>query len=169
LYEQRIGDPGDIERTRKEGDRWGGYDAVKAYVRGKWETTQWLLDKADLQTVGLWRGLDLDTKNERTEIVNTQTARGAMSYNKLPEAVVRRNGAASSTIKRSVANNWSKVTIRVQVPRTAIVSVPVYGQNAHNEHEVIIAGTAWKAWDAWQGPAPSFDEVPLPLHQGATP
>jgi hypothetical protein len=165
LHEERIGNPADVERTKREGNKWGGYDAVKAYIRGKWETTQYLLDKANLQTVGLWRGVGVDVEKERSVEVQVQST----IYEQLPDTVIRRNGAASWTVKRSVANNWSKVTLRAQVPRTAIVSVPVYGQNVHNEHEVIVAGTAWKNWDAWKGAAPSFDDVPMSLHSGATP
>jgi hypothetical protein len=167
LHEGRIGDPAEVEKTKREGNKWGGYDAVKAYIRGKWETTQFLLDKANMQTVGLWRGVGLDVTNERTETVTAGPH--VPAFSKLPDTSIRRNGAASWTIKRSVANNWSRVTIRAQVPRTAIVSVPVYGQNVHNEHEVIVAGTAWKNWDAWNGPAPSFEDVPMALHAGATP
>jgi hypothetical protein len=65
----------------------------------------------------------------------------------------------------TVSNNWdgdlNRVVLRASVPRTAAVSVPAYGINVHSEREVVVAGTAWKAWDAWQGRAPTFEQVPM--------
>ncbi|HMF29120.1 MAG TPA: hypothetical protein VKE42_10140, partial [Candidatus Cybelea sp.] len=62
-------------------------------------------------------------------------------------------------------NGWgsdqNRVVLRAEVPRTAAISVPAYGVNVHGEHEVVVAGTAWKGWDAWQGTAPTFDEEPM--------
>jgi hypothetical protein len=37
----------------------GGFNGVKAYVRGKWETSQYLLDKAGIQTVSVYRGVNI--------------------------------------------------------------------------------------------------------------
>jgi hypothetical protein len=39
--------------------------------------------------------------------------------------------------------------------------VPAYGINVQGEHEVVIAGTAWKGWDAWAGTAPEFDRIKI--------
>jgi len=41
------------------------------------------------------------------------------------------------------------------------MSVPAYGINIKSEQEVVVAGTAWKAWDAWLGQAPTFQHTPL--------
>ena len=38
----------------------GGFDGVKAYIRGKWETTQYLLDKAGIQTMKIYRNIAWD-------------------------------------------------------------------------------------------------------------
>jgi hypothetical protein len=84
----------------------------------------------------------------------------------LPGLHVERNGAASTTSDINVANGWrsgseTKITLRLQAPRTAAISIPAYGINIHSEHEVVVAGTAFKGWDAWVKDAPKFGEVPL--------
>jgi hypothetical protein len=53
------------------------------------------------------------------------------------------------------------MVMRAEVPRTAVLSVPAYGVNVHSEHEVVVAGTAWRGWDAWSGKAPTFRDVPM--------
>lgn len=40
----------------------GGYEGVKAALRAKWETTQYLLDKADIPIVQAYRGINMDHK-----------------------------------------------------------------------------------------------------------
>jgi hypothetical protein len=86
-------------------------------------------------------------------------------YQHLPTLDVVRNGAASTSVSPNIANGWgadtNRVVLRAQVPRTAAISVPAYGINVHSEQEVVVAGTAWKGWDAWAKQAPKFDEVPL--------
>jgi hypothetical protein len=42
-----------------------------------------------------------------------------------------------------------------------VVSVPAYGINIVGEHEVVVAGTAWKGWDAWKGAAPLHEQVKI--------
>ena len=42
----------------------GGYAGVKAAVRAKWEATQYMLDKADMPTVNLYRGISYPHKRE---------------------------------------------------------------------------------------------------------
>jgi hypothetical protein len=237
------------------------YDAVKAYVRGKWETSQFLLKKAGLETVELYRAVNIpdtqppnvyqngtgpgfnvsttktfDSEAEANKYMESQEAihgkvalggdsgyRGKVSevhnvyrvasvhsftdkakaeafatkyrtdpanpeqhseklagtpsvpsqyssapppdFTRLPDIQVERNGAASATTDRGVANKWDgkdgRVVLRASVPRTAVVSVPAYGINVEGEHEVVIAGTAWKGWDAWYGAAPQFDKVKI--------
>jgi hypothetical protein len=191
----------------------GGYAGVKAYIRAKWEVTQYLLDKADIHTVDVYRAVNISKEAEEpisiTELTDMASAShegakykvpdfdkgepGAFiyfkdhdaaksfvmkkleggpkreqvegGYTKLPDIKVERNGAASTTTDPKVANDWDgssgRVVLRASVPRTAVVSVPAYGQNVHSEKEVVIAGTAWVGWDAWSGRAPTFDAVPM--------
>ena len=138
----------------------GGYAGVKAYIRGKWETTQFLLDKSHHQTLQLYRSVNLnnvfpDTKNE---LVQTESG----VFVKFPDIDVQRNGAQSTSLALHVANDWSShsngVVLRAVVPRTAVLSVPAYGINITHEREVVIAGTAWQKWSAWKNKAPSFEE-----------
>ena len=42
--------------------RIGGYEGVKAMLRAKWETTQWLLDKAGIQDLKLYRAINMYSK-----------------------------------------------------------------------------------------------------------
>jgi hypothetical protein len=154
----------------------GGYEGVKAYVRAKWEVTQYLLDKADIKQLELYRGIALDPNTfEKWFAFKRPTfpyherhfgeAEQVQGYNYMPTLDVQRNGAASTSAEPTVANDWSidetRVVLRAQVPRTAAVSIPAYGINVHSEKEVVIAGTAWVGWDAWARRAPPFDKVPL--------
>jgi hypothetical protein len=149
----------------------GGYDGVKAYVRAKWETTQYLLAKADKPVVQVYRGVMLSGK----DIAATPKVR-VDGFTKLPEINVMRNGAMSTTATRSVANGWggvgfhpdneTRVVLRASVPRTAILSVPVYGQNVQSEREIVVMGTAWQKWDAWKDAAPDFKSSPITKADG---
>jgi hypothetical protein len=60
-----------------------------------------------------------------------------------------------------MVNAEHRVVFRLQIPRTAAISIPAYGQNIYEEREVVVGGTAWKKWDAWQDRAPTFEQVPL--------
>jgi hypothetical protein len=198
----------------------GGFKGVEAYVRAKWETSQYLLDEAGVHTLQLYRAINIrepptyaitaqpiaddngnvtasvwavissqgdsrqfDSKEKaeaykaeqealnqppRVEPVKAAIGTNEAIYEKLPDLSVKRNGAASTSTHASVSNAWDgssgRVVLRAEVPRTAVVSVPAYGINVHSEHEVVVAGTAWKAWDAWKGRAPEFEAVPL--HKG---
>ena len=148
----------------------GGFDGVKALVRATWETTQMMLDKADIQTVDLYRCIRrTNEKGEKIPIGETKERRiprGAYSletsYAYLPELSLRKNGAASASLDSGVVNAWDgddRIVMRATVPRTAVVSVPAYGINLAEEREVVIAGTAWDKWDAWYHRAPMFSEV----------
>jgi uncharacterized protein len=146
----------------------GGYAGVKAMVRAKWEATQYLLDKADIHTLDLYRAVNI--VGGRRESGETVKALGK-EYHPLPSVHVARNGALSTTTDREIANDWGgnngRVVLRIEAPRTAAVSVPAYGINVHGEHEVVLAGTAWKAWDAWDSVAPRFGDVPITQHEAA--
>jgi hypothetical protein len=150
----------------------GGYAGIKAYVRAKWEVSQYLLDKAGVKNLEVYRGIRFEKevlekrfKQVTTEVEEQIAPDHSRIFNHLPNMHVERNGAASTTTDPGVANDWSapgtRVVLRAVVPRTAALSVPAYGINVHSEHEVVVAGTAWKGWDAWKGTAPSFKAVPL--------
>lgn len=168
----------------------GGYDGVKAIIRGTWEATQYMLDRAEKPIVGVYRGIKIEdlkfttgegyyklaSDGSKTPVsVEKVEAPGApgkykygdvtTEYERLPNLHVARNGASSWTTDPKVANNWSggsgrRVTLRAEVPRTSVLSVPAYGINVANEHEVVVMGTAWKGWDAWASEAPTFKDVP---------
>ena len=138
----------------------GGYEGVKAYIRAKWETTQYMLDKAGTHTLKVYRSVDVPREKSAEKIEKVGDR-----YEKLPDVSIVRNGAASTTLKSEVANEWDgdehRIVLRAEVPRTAVISVPAYGINVHSEKEVVVAGTAWHAWDAWRGKAPMFHDYPV--------
>jgi hypothetical protein len=160
-------DPGGIKaRANKYYEDIGGYAGIKAYVRAKWETTQYLLDKGHIQTLNLYRGIDMPAEKFDKTFKHYPAHQLVNGFKYMPTLPVERNGAASTTTDLSVANGWKShnrtaITLRAQVPRTAAVSVPAYGINIHSEHEVVVAGTAWRGWDAWAGGAPGLSNVPL--------
>lgn len=43
----------------------GGYDAIKAMTRAKWETTQYLLDRANIPTLQTYRGINMPSADEK--------------------------------------------------------------------------------------------------------
>src|SRR5262245_948498 len=159
----------------------GGYAGVKAYIRAKWEVTQYLLDKADAKVINLYRGISMDPElvqkffavslskhMSESQFVNA----GKGTYRHMPTLPVDRNGAASTSLNPMVSNGWKKgnpnqIVLRAQVPRTAAISIPAYGQNEFSEREVVVAGTAWKGWDAWKGPAPTWEELPVLMPHAA--
>ncbi len=157
----------------------GGFEAVKAYLRAKWEVSQYMLDKSDQPVVQLYRGLKANPKDEKIEVVRIEPEGGAgvahgagWTYERLPEWQGERNGAASFSTDKNVSESFagqSGIMTRVQAPRTAILSVPSYGQNVHSEHEAVVMGTAWSGWDAWKADAsPDFSMVPV-AHEGVKP
>lgn len=152
----------------------GGYEGVKAYVRAKWETTQYLLDKADIHQLQLYRAINMKrAEGPKAQLEQAQkTAKtvniGGDDFKALPDLAIKRNGAASTSVDRGVPNGWNgndgRVVIRAEVPRTAVLSVPAYGINVQKEREVVVTGTAWTGWDAWEGKAPDFEKQPITHH-----
>ncbi len=215
VYPKRVLSAEQIARSDADGmfPHLGGYDGVKAYIRAKWETSQYLLDKADMHVVDVYRAVNIPEESrgpinisELTDIASAQhdgakykvpdfdkgepgafiyfkdhdAAKSFVmeklengpkrvqvegGYTKLPDLPMERNGAASTTTDIKIANNWDgssgRVVIRASVPRTAVLSIPAYGQNVHSEHEVVIAGTSFVDWDAWAKKAPTFSDVPI--------
>jgi uncharacterized protein len=150
------------EQANKDYKSTGGYDGIKAYVRAKWETTQFLLDKAGMQELELYRGINLDPDKYEQAVRDHEVVRG---MKKVPTLKVVRNGAASTTFNADIANGWSaddtRIVLRALMPRTAAISVPAYGINVKSEQEVVVAGTAWKKWDAWIKKAPRIGDVAM--------
>jgi hypothetical protein len=152
----------------------GGFAGVKALVRAKWETSQYALDKAGVNSIEVYRGLRVQMpEDEPVQDVEVDTTaqyndglKSSRTYTKFTDAQITRNGMYSTTTKLEVANGWNagigtKVVLRLDVPRTAVVSFPAYGINVHSEKEVVLAGTAFRGWDAWKNNAPSTTEVPI--------
>jgi len=94
------------------------------------------------------------------------------AFVRLPDLVLQRSGAQSTTGTPSVANGWggvgnlpdnpTRVVIRIEAPPTSVFSLPVYGQNSQEEHETLVLGTKDKwLWDAWQNRAPIFESHPI--------
>lgn len=152
----------------------GDFEEMKAYVRGQWETNQWLLNKAGADYVDVYRAVmlpDLDNAN----VVSHEVPASSISvhvYDELPEISLQRNGAQSTTSDVGVANSWQGISglhepgsvravLRIRAPRTSVLSVPVFGDNEANEHETVLAGTRdrwW--WDLWRRDAPEFNVYP---------
>lgn len=110
------------------------------------------------------------TINRKIESLSRISTGGV--YAKLPDLALKRAGAQSTTGTASVANDWmgvghlppdaQRVVLRVNAPRTSVLSLPVYGQNSQEEHEVVLAGTRdrW-SWDVWKFKAPHFSSQPI--------
>ena len=176
LNEQTSRDIGVKEMMAHAEDEYaniGGWAGVRAYVRAKWETTQYLLDKAGLKTLQLYRGIDIGSQkfNKMYLQRHYNEAEKVQGFIHMPTLDVLRNGAASTSVSPDVANDWgsggNRVVLRAEVPRTAAVSIPAYGINVKSEQEVVVAGTAWHGWDAWAKKAPEFSEVPLQKDRSA--
>jgi hypothetical protein len=151
-----------VAQANRDYKSTGGYKGIMAYVRAKWETTQFLLDKADLDELELYRGINLDRDVYDQAVEQHVKEQG---HKKVPKLQVVRNGAASTTSNADVANGWSgdetRIVLRALMPRTAAISIPAYGINVKSEQEVVVAGTAWKKWDAWIKRAPRIMDVPV--------
>ena len=140
----------------------GGYEGFKAVVRATWETSQYMLDKAGEKNVQLYRAVG-------DRFLKDHEGWTGDNYNhgeKMHDVTIKRNGAMSTTTNPQIANNWGsykgdRLVLRLDVPRTAIISVPAYGMNYHNEAEVVVMGTAWNKWDVWKGSAPSHALNPI--------
>ena len=139
-------------------------DRVKAYVRGQWETTQFLLKQAETERIQMYRAIIRPTEEvEGTRHESLPVGR------RLPDYKLKQNAVASATTKPGVANDWGgvgvkfkpgtteRVVLRFDAPPTAIFSLPVYGQNVHAESEVVLIGTKGLKWDAWHTRGPGFD------------
>jgi hypothetical protein len=145
---------------------------AKAYVRAQWETTQYLLKRAGTDHVEVLRAVILP--NEQLA-GHADLTRGLVEPQPLPTLKLLQNAVASTTTRPSVANSWSgvgvrydhaknrRVVLRFRAPRTAVFSMPVYGENIQEESEVVLLGTKGLKWDAYLNRAPAFKDVPIKL------
>jgi hypothetical protein len=72
------------------------------------------------------------------------------------------------TFSAKVANEWRdgyshEVVLRAKIPRTSVMSLPLFGKTIKEESEVVVMGGAWKSWDLWRGNAPTFASVALKM------
>lgn len=161
-----------------------GKEIMKAHARACWEVSQYVLAKSGVEELSLYRGLmldpvEVDAKGGKTTVeVDERPTWGAgaeakREYTRLANLALLRNGAASTSADPSVANSWQgvgnktggqRVVVRITAPREAVLSLPCFGQNIHNEEEVVIAGTWWKSWDAWLDRAPNVKSLPVKSH-----
>jgi hypothetical protein len=127
----------DPDAIKKEADGHpGGYALVKALVRAKWETTQWMLERAGIKRLNLYRTIALPF-DEPPKTTDVQTGdpiedeiKGIPPFHRLDHITIKRNGAASTRSDVDIANRWDgedRVVLRAHVPRTTVVSVPAYG------------------------------------------
>jgi hypothetical protein len=183
-----------IASANKQYASIGGYEGVKAAIRAKWETTQYLLDRAGMPVLQLFRGISLPHTPSTAAPATGEYATphsgvvtgyavgkhpsdsGPIELEKVPVGTVLKISSGKTITKVSDTGNeplvgtWkfdepprevNRVVLRAELPRTAVISVPAYGINVKSEQEVVVAGTAWKNWDAWSGRAPSFEDVPM--------
>ena len=85
---------GMMKYANREFASTGGWAGVRAYVRAKWETTQFLLDKAEMHDLELYRGISVD--QDVYKQANEASVKDS-GYIKAPTIKVVRNGAASTT------------------------------------------------------------------------
>ena len=167
----------DAAREIGGGDIRKGLEIAKAHIAGTWGATQFVMDKAGVESLPLYRAILVDgskLEKEKTELVQVISSSTNLSagYQKVPNINIKRNGAASTAAGNrglTVANRWNgvgnkppnvkRVVLRIDAPRESYVSIPVFGQNINDEQEVVLAGTnSWRGWDAWINEAPSFEE-----------
>lgn len=51
--------------ANQEFENIGGYDGIKAMTRAKWETTQYLMDRANIPTLETFRGINMPTADSK--------------------------------------------------------------------------------------------------------
>lgn len=158
------------------------FGRMKAYVRGQWETNQWLMSKAGEDYIDVYRGVLIPTADIQSSTIVHHEIPGITDnqYAELPRISLQRNGAQSTTSDPDVANAWGgvgtiptvpseRVVLRIRAPRTSVISLPVYGDNEASESETVLAGTRdrwW--WDLWRSRAPEFNvHPPKPVHRAA--
>ncbi len=155
-----------------------GIEIAKIHVAATWGATQYAMKKAGVDSMPVYRALMLPEESlkglTREDVRQDKDGKFPVLTQRLPDLKLLRNGAASTAFGdegRSVANSWQgvgklpkdskRIVLRIDAPRESILSIPVFGQNVHDEQEVVVAGTAWKKWDAFLDRAPAIEDVPI--------
>lgn len=153
----RAGQVGTIfgENPYSDEGRERGIARLQAYVRAQWETTQYVMRKADVEHVDVYRAMWLNLPN----------ADELEAGDRLPDLSLKRGALYSTTTKADIANGWDgvgekpeasdRVVLRMRIPREGVFTVPAFGQNVFSEQEVVGMGLAGDIkWDAWFRRAP---------------
>jgi hypothetical protein len=157
-FSSHIGSPEEVETNFRNTYQNMSLDRVRASLRADWEVSNYLLDKSGDQLLSLYRGMEL--KEEGVSEAEHGTPLKTTHYN--------RSGAQSMTFSAKVANEWRdgyshEVVLRAKIPRTSVMSLPLFGKTIKEESEVVVMGGAWKSWDLWRGNAPTFASVALKM------
>lgn len=171
-------DPATLEADPKE------VDMMRAYVRAQWEVNQFIMHKAGRDSLVVYRAIILPHADAIKGNLPPGLPVAEWKKTTLPDAgsrlkyfAHRQGGAMSWTMDRDVANKWegvlgrfdpaeqTRVVLRAWVPATAVLSLPVFGENHYKEEEVVVAGTPFRAWDAWADFAPDVAAVPEGLEK----
>lgn len=176
LQGQPLPPPSNIE-SHPEGEKTKqGNTVLRPYVRFQFNGEQFVVEKdrrppQSILEVGAtpWESDAQAIQRRLDRYMKTDQAK---AFTKLPEIVLQRAGAQSTTGDRSVANTWegvgvpisdpTRVVLRIAAPATSVLSLPVYGENKQHEYETVVLGTTdrW-AWDAWRDLAPSTGAQPV--------
>ena len=147
------------------------YQVMRSYARAQWEVTQYMMDKAGVDHLDVYRAIYIENGKEGRIQRLFPKEKTALAYTALPSLFIKQNGVASFTTDKTIANHWvapglpvdeyTRVVIRARVPAKAVFSLPVFGDNYTSEQEVVVLGLPWKSWDAWRGTAPSVTAFPI--------
>lgn len=167
----KMGDPIPPPSNIEVVKNWEGFSTN--HIRFTFNNEQFVVEKqrvpaTDIREVGHTE-LESDEAaiQRRLDKYLTDVYKPSAAFTKLPEILLQRAGAQSTTGTRSVANDWGgvgdlpehpvRVVLRIEAPATSVLSLPVYGENTQGEHESVLVGTTdrW-AWDAWRDRAPDF-------------
>jgi hypothetical protein len=139
---------------------------LKAHNRATWETSQYLMKEAGVDKVGLYRGMVLKEGMVDTEDLT--------SGDRIKDIDIVRSALQSTTTDAKIANNWDgtqgnimadrgtrRVVMRFESEPNDILSLPLYGDNVHEENEVVLLGTNWEDWDARFDKAQLIEDEPI--------
>lgn len=155
------------DRVIGQREYWG----FRAAARAMWEASQYLMERAGIDSVVTYRGIRIENLNVDQVGLERTTGAPVAEFKQLSrEMKIKKATLNSSSSDRHIANNWaaSNVIIRAEVPREAVMSAPVFGVNYHQEREYVTMGTKWLWWDAWFHRAPDPKDVP-PLDAAVLP
>ena len=105
---------------------------AKAVVRAQWETAQYVLQKAGMEHVEVYRALQLPTSKVEATRIEPSPKGSLVSVEKLPDLKLKQNAVASTTFSRDLANKWhgedvphqeptTRVVVRFRAPRTSVL------------------------------------------------